>query len=213
MRFLSFPAAEKLLGRYGVKTVPSVHSGSPQELLSLAGRLKPPFALKATGRGINHKSERGLVALHLHTPAEAVAAARQMATRLTPVERGSVLFVLQEMRSGAEFLVGAKKDASFGCVALFGVGGTGAELYSESTVRLCPLSKQDAAQMLSETKAAAFFSKVGFRGVRVSPDAVEALLLAVSRLALAEGVEEMDLNPVIANSKGLWVADARVFLR
>jgi len=212
MRFLSFPAAEKLLGRYGIKTVPSVHAGSPQELHALAGSLKPPFALKATGPGINHKSERGLVALHLHTPSEAVAEARRMSARLTPAERGGVLFVLQEMRSGAEFLVGAKKDASFGCVALFGVGGTGAELYSESTVRLCPLSRRDAAQMLSETKASAFFSKKGFRGVRVSPDAVEKLLLAVSRLALAEGVAEMDLNPVIARGSELWVADARVFL-
>jgi acyl-CoA synthetase (NDP forming) len=77
-------------------------------------------------------------------------------------------------------------------------------------VRLAPLTRRDAAEMLRELRT--FPVLKGYRG---SPPAdvasLEDLLLRVS--ALAEDlpqVVEMDLNPVRVGERGVWVLDARV---
>jgi acetate---CoA ligase (ADP-forming) subunit beta len=75
-----------------------------------------------------------------------------------------------------------------------------------------PVSNAELHAMARETKAEAFFK--GYRNQRVSEDRVVGLLEKTERmLEENDDIEELDFNPVIANGKELWVADARIVLR
>ncbi|MDK2796277.1 MAG: hypothetical protein PWQ58_1476, partial [Archaeoglobaceae archaeon] len=50
----------------------------------------------------------------------------------------------------------------------------------------------------------------GYRGFRADVDAIAELIVKVGEIVESEGVVEMDLNPVFANEKGCFVADARI---
>jgi acetyl-CoA synthetase (ADP-forming) len=77
--------------------------------------------------------------------------------------------------------------------------------------RVCPISKKDAQDMISETK----FSKVlmGYRGARSDIDALVEILIKTSKLLMDnQEIVELDINPVVALPKGAIAADARIVI-
>jgi hypothetical protein len=78
--------------------------------------------------------------------------------------------------------------------------------------RLVPLASRDARAMLAELRGGAVLRGVrGLPGVSLS--ALEALLLAVSRLIEQRpDIRELDLNPVLAYPDRALAVDARVLL-
>ena len=94
------------------------------------------------------------------------------------------------------------------------MGGVYVELTSDFAIRVCPIDLDTAYGMLSETKARAFFSKNGFRGLKASRQHVGELLVRTSELLEKNPkVVEMDLNPVIATDEKCYAVDVRVLKR
>jgi acyl-CoA synthetase (NDP forming) len=119
--------------------------------------------------------------------------------------------LVQEMvPGGVELIVGGTYDASFGPLVLYGTGGTLVELFSDVSFRMPPLTEQDAADMIAETKGATLLR--GFRGAPPADEtALRDLLFRVSALLeTCPEVQEMDLNPVKALARGVRVVDVRV---
>jgi len=114
---------------------------------------------------------------------------------------------------GLEVILGMNRDPQFGPVVIFGLGGIAVELFRDVAMRLLPVTRSDALDMIREIKSAALLD--GYRGH--PPVDKEALADAIVKLAeLAEKDEdllEIDLNPVFAYSEGLVVADARILRR
>ncbi len=119
--------------------------------------------------------------------------------------------LVQEMAPvGVETFVGATRDAVFGPLVGFGLGGVQVELWKDVVFRVSPLRDRDAAEMLEQIKAKALLE--GFRGsAPVDRAALIDVILRVSRLVeeLHE-VVEIDLNPVVALPRGAVVVDARI---
>ena len=69
---------------------------------------------------------------------------------------------LQKMLSGTEIIMGGKRDAQFGPVVLFGLGGIYVELLKDVSMRVCPITSNDAEEMIREIKGYALLS--GARG-------------------------------------------------
>jgi len=112
-----------------------------------------------------------------------------------------------------EVIVGVLQDADFGPVVVFGSGGVLVELLKDSSLRLPPLSRRDAQEMIEETHAARLLE--GFRGKPAAD--VEALvetLVQVSQLAvdLKDHVAAVDINPlmVLPDGEGVLAVDALV---
>jgi acyl-CoA synthetase (NDP forming) len=173
----------------------------------LGGRV----ALKASGREIVHKTDLGAVRVGLEGAAEVSWAAVEMDEAL---EREGVArqdFVVQAMvEEGTELLIGVVQDPVFGPVLACGAGGTQAELIKDVAVRICPLNRREAGEMIRSL--AMFPMLTGFRG---SPEAdlasLEELLLRVSAMVEAHHeIVELDLNPVMAGPSGALAVDARV---
>ncbi|WP_345577652.1 acetate--CoA ligase family protein [Nonomuraea rosea] len=173
-----------------------------------AAELSEPLVLKAFGPGLVHKSDAGAVALGL-TARELPAAARAMTAKVPATIAG--FLVEEQADAGVELIVGLVRDPAFGPVLLTGLGGVWAEALRDTALRLCPISEQDARDMLGSLRGAALLD--GHRGgPPVDVDAVVKLLMAAGGPGgLWERLElgEFELNPVIAGPSGVVAVDAR----
>jgi acetyl coenzyme A synthetase (ADP forming)-like protein len=202
---------ERILHCYGIATpesrVVADAAGAGEAATELGGRV----ALKAQGAGILHKSELGAVAVGLAGSDEVERAARQMESALAARDLAPEGFLVQRMvEGGTELLVGVATDPVFGPVVACGAGGTAVELLGDVALRVCPLTRADAAQMIHSL--ATFPLLTGFRGAEPADLAsLEDLVLRVAALAdTHHEIVELDLNPVLATPTGALAADARI---
>ena len=212
--WLSMEAVAQLLDCYGVEMPASRTAGDPAAAAHAAEALGGPVALKAQGPEIIHKTDLGAVRVGLPDPTAVAGAAVQMDESLAGagVERGS--FLVQSMvEGGVELLVGIANDPAFGPVLACGAGGTLAELRRDLAVRICPVTAEEAAEMVRSL--AIYPLLTGFRGEQPADvGAIEDLLLRISAMVESHReIVEMDLNPVMALPHGAVPVDARVRLR
>ncbi|MFI5027623.1 MAG: GNAT family N-acetyltransferase [Solirubrobacterales bacterium] len=211
--WLSFEACAQLLDCYGIAMPESLTAADPMAAGDAAARLGGAVALKAHGPGILHKTELGAVRAGLEGEAEVTRAAGEMDRKLEAAGVSREGFLVQRMvGDGVELLVGVATDPVFGPVVACGAGGTAVELLGDLTVRVCPLSADDGAEMIGSL--AIFPMLTGFRGVPpVDLDELTGLVLRVGGLADAHReVVELDLNPVMATASGALAIDARIRL-
>jgi len=176
-----------------------------------AAEIRGPVALKAIAPGLVHKTEAGAVRLNLDG-AEAVRdAAREMSERLGLQGHSPTGFVVQQMaQRGVEMLVGVVHDPQFGPVVACGAGGVQVELLKDVSVRLTPLSNEDASEMIRELKTYPLLK--GFRGsVPCDVAALQDGLLRVSAMVedLSQ-IAELDCNPFVVHESGATILDARI---
>jgi acetyltransferase len=182
--------------------------GSHETARSAFEKLAKPCVVKILSPSITHKTEIGGVMLNVQTKEDLAAALQRIDDIDAP---GPKSYLVEEMVApGLEIIIGGKSDKSFGPVVLLGLGGTAAEAMEDVTMRLAPLTWEDALEMISELKAAALFD--GWRGgAYYDKDAVADALVKVSELMLQHPeIGEMDINPVRVFPKGLVVLDALI---
>ena len=168
-------------------------------------------ALKVIAPGVLHKTEVGGVRLGLRGSEQVSAAANKMAAGLKTSGNSPTGFLVQRMAAkGVEMLVGVVHDPQFGPVVACGAGGVQVELLRDVSVRLTPLSREDAAEMIRSLKTYPLLD--GFRGGPVCDvAALEEGLLRVS--AMVEDIPqiaELDCNPFVVLEHGAVILDARV---
>lgn len=158
-----------------------------------------------------HKSDHDLVRLGL-SPEEAKQAAADMAERFAG---GTALIEEMEEDSVAEWIIGCKRDDTFGPIVLAGPGGILVELIDAAEIRLAPAGPQTAETMVNSGPGARLLS--GLRGAK--PADRGALADLISRISVffaeyADLISEIEINPVMvrADGKGLVAADALIVL-
>jgi acetyltransferase len=109
-------------------------------------------------------------------------------------------------------ILGSSVDPQFGPVLLFGAGGKLVEVFRDRALGLPPLNATLARRMMERTRI--FTALQGVRGERpVNLPSLERLLVRFSQLVVEQPwIREIDINPLLASSKGLTALDARVLL-
>ena len=213
--WLDAPTARALLGAYGIETMPGEAVAATAEAAAGAAlALGYPVALKIRSPDILHKSEVGGVRLGLpDEPALRWAAAEMLATlrdRL-PAARidGFSVERMAHRPQAQEVIVGARIDAVFGPVVLFGQGGTAVEVIADTAIALPPLNRALARELVARTRVARLLA--GFRDHPPARlDALCDVLVAVSRmLADLPRLAELDINPLWVDAQGVVALDAR----
>jgi len=119
--------------------------------------------------------------------------------------------LIQPQVKGLELSLGIKKDPVFDQVILFGLGGMFIELIKDVSLRVCPVTKKEAHEMINELKTTELLK--GYRGKPgVDLKKLENLIVNLSRIAIKKDIKELDINPLIAQNKEFNIVDARVDL-
>ncbi|WP_426105722.1 GNAT family N-acetyltransferase [Massilia sp. TSP1-1-2] len=212
---LTEPEAKALLSAYGIAVVATRTAGSVDDAVAAAGEIGFPVAVKILSPDISHKTDVGGVALDLDSVAAVRAAATSMLRRVAELRPGARIdgFSVQQMArrpDAQELIIGVALDPVFGPVLLFGQGGIAVEVMDDHAVALPPLNVVLARDMISRTRVAKLLA--GYRNrAPADMDAIIHVLMQVSQMVadLPELVE-LDINPLLADSAGAIVLDARV---
>lgn len=199
-----------LLSCYGLPLVEQKVVTTPSDAGRAAEEMGGEVALKGIVPGLIHKTEAGAVRLRLHGAEQVRVAAIEMSERLKLQERSPTGFTVQRMtEGGVEMLVGIVHDPQFGPVVACGAGGVQVELLRDVSVRLTPLSREDAAEMIRSLKTYPLLT--GFRGQPAyDVAALEEGLLRISMLVEdIPQIAELDCNPFVVQERGTVILDAR----
>jgi len=174
----------------------------------MAGRLGYPVAVKAVGAALLHKTEHKAVRLNLRNKTEVRAAATELAAALGDKVEG--LLVQRMITGGAEMMIGAIKDPTFGHVVVCGSGGVLIDLLADASCRLHPVTDQDAAEMIDGLRGVRLLR--GFRGSAPLDEAAlrDAVLRISALIAICPEIEELDINPIAVMADGVSALDVRV---
>jgi len=207
--------SKQLVAEAGIPVIKTKLAKSKAEAIEVSKKLGFPVAMKIVSPDIIHKSDIGGVKLNLANAtqvgrayAEIMAAAKK-ANKKADIQGVSV----QKMaKPGVEVIMGMSKDAQFGPVLMFGLGGVFVEVLKDVAFRIVPLVKRDASQMIREIKGYPLLE--GYRGQEpANIAALEDLLLKLSAFVdKTPQIKEMDLNPIFAYKNGAVAVDARVIL-
>jgi acetate---CoA ligase (ADP-forming) len=210
-RDLLLPEALEVLKAYGIAVAEGRIVSSKNDLKKFLRAIGGPIALKISSSQISHKSDVGGVILNLDTFSEAARAFKKL-TEMGPTGTSGI-YAQEMVPNGREVILGAKRDPSFGPVLLFGLGGIYTEVFQETSLRVVPITRHDAEEMISESKAAALLKEA--RGQRASDreGVVEDLLRLSQLMTDFPEIEGIDINPLMVLEKGAVAVDARIALR
>jgi acyl-CoA synthetase (NDP forming) len=173
-----------------------------------------PVAVKACSRDVPHKSEHGLVALHLNS-ADAVAACfeQQWAQLAAMGAAQEGVLVARMHKSRHECMVGAHIDPVFGPVVAVGDGGKYVEAMRDVALLVPPFDQAEVLQALQGLRIAPILA--GTRGdPALDVAALADIAVRVGQLIVASAgrIASIDLNPVMlgAVGDGAMVVDALV---
>lgn len=194
--------AEKFLSKY----LPVARNQLVQRVEEI--KIKLPFVLKIISKDALHKSEiRGVRIIHHPEEVESNFSALLSIAKEKKLQLDGIL--VQEYSKGMETIIGIKRDEVFGHVLMFGLGGIFTEVLEDIAIRKCPITYQDAGEMIDELKARKIF--YGFRGQRVHLGFLKRMLVRASLIPLKlKELQELDINPFILGEHGGKVVDARM---
>ena len=207
---LSEHESKKFLAEYGIAVTEERVVSTEEEAVATASKIGYPVALKASGEEFSHKTELGLIVLHLKNKEEIRTAFRRLTSRADVSVKEAL--VQQMVEGDRELVVGLTRDPQFGPCVMFGLGGVLTEILEDVTFRVAPLSKRDALEMMNDIRAKKILDT--FRGKPpVDRNALADILIAVGRIGMeVDDVKEIDINPLKITDGRPVAVDALVVL-
>ncbi len=209
---LSEEESKELLRPFGVRFPAEAIVRDPDGAAAAADELGLPVVAKLNGDNIAHKTERGLVRLGLASSQAVRDATTELLAAATPKDGEVSVLVAPMIPSNREFICGVSIDPQFGPIILIGIGGILTEAIADVVLRLVPITRRDAEEMIDEIRTQDLLGS--FRGeVPVDRSALADLLLALSTASQARSdILAIDLNPVLIHDGTPIAVDALVEL-
>ena len=207
-----------LFEAYDIPIAAVRRAATPEEAAALA---EPVIAthgacvVKIQSPDISHKSDVGGVVLGLGSPQAVAAATRQMLAHIAETMPnahldGVTIHPMVVRPHARELIAGLAEDPVFGPVIVFGRGGKAVEVINDRALALPPLDLALAHDLISRTRVAGLLC-----AYRDEPAAdVDAVALTLVKLAQLSAdfpeIQELDINPLLADAAGVIAIDARV---
>lgn len=207
--------AKRLLARMEIATPRELVCHNANDARVQAATFRGPVAIKVVSPDIAHKTEAGGVLLDVEGATaigDAVAYMDQHLRKYAPQARIEGWLLSEMAPHGVDCLVGLRHDPALGAVVVFGAGGVMTEWLGDVSIRLAPVSIEDARTMVGETRIARLLR--GFRGSPASDlDDLARAISAVSRWIPESGpICDLEINPlrVLPQGQGVLALDALI---
>ena len=187
-------ASKAILKQAGIPVVDEIRVRSLEEACEAASRFGWPVVLKGIAPGAVHKTEAGLVALHIDTED---MLRREFDLISARVGTTGEIVVQPQVPAGLELIAGLIRDPQFGPCIMCGLGGTLAEVLNDRAFAVAPVNHSEALALIRRLKSQRLLD--GFRGAAaLDRDALADVLVRLGALAIAfPGIREVDVNPLI----------------
>jgi acetyltransferase len=214
---LSYQESKALLETYGIKTPHEATVYTVEEALAATREIGYPLAMKAQSQAVAHKTEAGMVHLNILSDSQVRSTFDVLKIKLhslapeTPFEG----VLIQQMISpeAVETILGINRDPLFGPTVVLGLGGILVELLQDSQLRLPPLSRSEAMEMIRSLKGYRILA--GYRGKPLADiEALADTVVQVAQMAvdLKDVLIALDLNPLMILPKGQGVIAVDVLM-
>jgi acyl-CoA synthetase (NDP forming) len=209
--------SKRLFARFGIPSAEEFVVDTPLSAELAAYKLGERVVLKVLSRHIAHKTEVGGVMVDVSSDDAAVCCG-ELAARVSGRSPHALEgFLVQELiRDGVELILGFHRDPQLGPAVLLGMGGIATEVFNDTTLRLVPLTLDDAQDMIASLRSAPLLR--GFRGgARYDVDALARAIVAFSDMVMHLGprLAEAEINPlfVLPEGRGVRAGDGLVILQ
>lgn len=207
---LSEYESKQVLAAFRIPVTREVLIERREDLPQAAHEIGYPIVLKGCSPEISHKTEKGLIRTDIREDEEAFEAFDGIIAKMQGAKR---TVLVQEMVKGKrELLIGLTRDVQFGPCVMFGLGGIFTEIFRDVSMRLAPLNKRDAFEMMREIKGYRILEPIrGMEGADL--DQLSDILIQVGRIGLENDfIQEIDINPLILAGSRAVAVDALVVL-
>ena len=207
-----------LFEAYSIPIAVVRRAATPEQAAALAEPLIATYGacvIKIQSPDISHKSDVGGVVLGLDSPQAVAAATRQMLAHIAEAVPnahldGVTIHPMVVRPHARELIAGLAEDPTFGPVIVFGRGGKAVEVINDRALALPPLDLALAHDLIARTRVARLLC-----AYRDEPAAdVDAVALTLVKLAQLSAdfpeIQELDINPLLADAAGVIAIDARV---
>lgn len=201
--YLNPQQVTKLLTAAKIPLVYEAICKSEQDCIKIIKKTGYPVVMKVVGPV--HKSDVGGIVLDITSEEKLI----ESFNTIMKIEEATAVLI-QPMKKGIELFVGAKKEDAFGHLILCGLGGIYIEVLKDIQTCLAPVSNIEASAMVQQLKSYKIIE--GYRNQEgVNEAAFTEIIEKVSNLiTVAPEIIELDLNPLLGNSKEIFAVDARV---
>lgn len=203
--------SKKVLDTYAIPVTRELVTKDLSDALKFADEIGYPVVLKGSSSTLTHKTELNLIELNIKDEEGLEKAYKTLEERGEGKLDG--ILVQQMIKGDREFVAGLIRDPQFGPCVMFGLGGIFTEVLKDVTFRIAPLEKRDALEMMDEIRAKKLLDE--FRGKpAVNRDVLADTLINLGRIGLEiDGIDEIDINPLIVQGDTPIAVDALIVLR
>jgi len=207
--------SRQLLTEYHISLPEAELADNVEKAIEVGNAIGYPLAMKVVSPDIIHKSDAGGIKLGLKNQEDMKTAFKEIMTNAQKVAEKKNIFgtlISPMAKKGQECIIGMIRDAQFGPVIMFGLGGIFVEVLKDVSFRVSPLAAEDIDEMVKEIKGYAILT--GIRGEKPKDiDAIKDILTRLSEIVIDNPeIQEIDLNPVIVHEKGASIVDSRVII-
>lgn len=203
------PQAIEILVKNGIRVPRHLFVSDREKIAEACETIGYPVVLKVVSPKIIHKSDFGGVKVNIKNAEDALIAFDSIQTTAKDYEfRGVMIYPM--LKSDHEVILGISIDKQFGPVIVFGMGGIYTEVIKDITLRIAPVSEDEAREMIKEIRGYRILK--GIRGQK--PSNLSALAKMISAFSLLPfkypELKEADLNPVFVDTEDVVVGDVRL---
>ncbi len=193
-----------LLGQYGFQ-LPSYSIITNESQLK---QVHTPSYAKTANLALTHKKEVGAVYGVVKTQDDVSQSYQQLK------QFGDEVLYQQIIEAELELLLGINRDLQFGPYMAVGLGGSWTNVLSDRSYSFLPTTRQQFMDQLKRTKAYGALDKLSNKFTQnFVSDLVELMLQLQLLMHDHPELQELEINPLMVNEKGFWVADVKVKTR
>jgi acetate---CoA ligase (ADP-forming) len=187
------------------------------EAVRAAEEIGFPVVMKVVSRDILHKSDAGGVALDLTDRNEVIDAYQAILRNCRAYKADAAIEgveVSEMVSAGAETIVGARRDSTFGPIVMFGLGGIYVEVMKDVAFRALPVSRREILSMVKQIRAYPLFLGVRGEEKKDVDSVVETIVKVGAILQKCRRITDLEINPLVVyeNGRGVKAVDVRILI-
>ena len=188
---LLFSEAKEIMEMYGVKVTDFWTAES-------ADRVEFPAVVKVDSDKVLHKTDKNGLILDIQNQEKLGKAINEIKANFP----GENIIIQPMQKIQTELIIGVKKDATFGPVVVYGLGGIYTEIFKMVDFLISPRGQEEIKKSVRESKIKFLFEAA--RGQKPhNSEEIAGILWGISFLAreISE-ISELDINPLLAYNDG-----------